>query len=367
MTAKSELSATMSADAQAEEPVDLPHPCGVSRDEVVVHRDEVDAAAGKGVQVDRQRRDEGLAFARLHLGDPAEVERHPAHQLDVEMALADRAPGSLPADGERLDEEVVHVLAVVEPLLELDRLRGKGVVVECADLRLEPVDQRHHRGEILDLPALTGAEDLREDTHDAPFYAEVPRQHRPGGAGETDQPRPVGARHYGGRRGRPALDAGELREPARCDDQRRHRRDRVRHRDQPVDGGGRRPRADGGRLLRSVERVPLHRRRGDRRHPRRHHPPRHRPHRLPPLAALRLPGAPVSRHRHPRRRAGHPQLLGPPDAERPPLGRRTSATRSSLSASGSASSSSFSSGSSSSASANTATRSSDCRSVGSSR
>ena len=79
------------SDGKAEEPVDRAHPFGVAACEVVVHGDDVDTPALEGVQVDRQRRDEGLSFAGLHFGDPAEVERHPAHQLDVEVALADGA------------------------------------------------------------------------------------------------------------------------------------------------------------------------------------------------------------------------------------------------------------------------------------
>ena len=59
------------------------------RGQVVVDRDEVDALAGEAVEVDRQRRDEGLALAGLHLGDPAEVQGGAAHQLHVVVALAD--------------------------------------------------------------------------------------------------------------------------------------------------------------------------------------------------------------------------------------------------------------------------------------
>ena len=38
-------------DAQSEQVVDRPHPAGVTPSEVVVHRDEVHALAGKGVEV----------------------------------------------------------------------------------------------------------------------------------------------------------------------------------------------------------------------------------------------------------------------------------------------------------------------------
>ena len=110
------------ADGQAEPAVDLAHPLGVAGRQVVVDRDEVHAPAGEAVEVGRQGRDERLALAGLHLGDPAEVQGGAAHELHVVVALADGALGGLARDRERLDQEVVEVLAVVEPLAELGGL-----------------------------------------------------------------------------------------------------------------------------------------------------------------------------------------------------------------------------------------------------
>ena len=107
------------ADGEAEEAVDLAHPLGVALGEVVVDGDDVDALAGERVEIDRQGRDQGLAFAGLHLGDHAAMQHDAAHQLDVEMALAERALGRLAHRGEGLGQEVVELFAVGEPLLEL--------------------------------------------------------------------------------------------------------------------------------------------------------------------------------------------------------------------------------------------------------
>ena len=57
------------ADRHPEEAVDPAHPLGVASRQVVVDRDDVDALAFERVEVRGQRRDERLAFARLHLGD----------------------------------------------------------------------------------------------------------------------------------------------------------------------------------------------------------------------------------------------------------------------------------------------------------
>ena len=67
------------------------------------------------VQVERQRGDQGLALAGLHLGDAAAVQHHAADQLHVVVAHAEHALARLAADGERLGQEVVERLALVEP------------------------------------------------------------------------------------------------------------------------------------------------------------------------------------------------------------------------------------------------------------
>jgi hypothetical protein len=51
----------------------------------------VRALAGEGVERERQRRDERLALAGLHLGDLAVVERGAADELDVVVAQAEEA------------------------------------------------------------------------------------------------------------------------------------------------------------------------------------------------------------------------------------------------------------------------------------
>src|SRR5207344_361696 len=59
------------------------HPLRVAASEVVVDRDEVDAFAGEGVQIQRHGGDEGLALAGRHLGDLALVQNDTADHLHV--------------------------------------------------------------------------------------------------------------------------------------------------------------------------------------------------------------------------------------------------------------------------------------------
>ena len=100
------------ADGEAEELVDLPHPFGVALGEIVVDGDDMHALAGERVEIDGQGGDQRLAFAGLHLGDPAFVEHHAADQLDVEMALAQGALGRLAHRREGAGQNLVEGLAV---------------------------------------------------------------------------------------------------------------------------------------------------------------------------------------------------------------------------------------------------------------
>ena len=166
------------ADLQAEEPVDPAHPLGVALGEVVVDRDEVHAAAGERVQVRRQRRDERLALAGLHLRDPAEVQGGAAHDLHVEVALAEHPLAGLADGGEGLGQQVVEhvgdqlllVLGVARVAasarstrrLELGGLGRELLVGEPLDLGLERVDLRDDRLDRLEPLALARVEDLVE-------------------------------------------------------------------------------------------------------------------------------------------------------------------------------------------------------------
>ena len=96
------------ADRHAEEAVDPAHPLGVAAGEVVVDGDDVHALAFEGVEIGGQRRDERLAFAGLHFGDPAAVQHHAADELHVEVPHVEHAPAGLAHDREGLGQQVVE-------------------------------------------------------------------------------------------------------------------------------------------------------------------------------------------------------------------------------------------------------------------
>ena len=96
----------------------------------------MDALVLEGVEVDRQRGDERLALAGLHLRDHALVQDHAADELHVEVTHAEHALGGLTSDSERLRQQVVERLAVLDALLELDGLGSKLLVGEGLERRL---------------------------------------------------------------------------------------------------------------------------------------------------------------------------------------------------------------------------------------
>ncbi len=128
------------ADGQPEELVDLAHPLGVALGEVVVDGDDVHAAAGERVEIDRQRCDQRLAFAGLHLGDLAVVQDHAADELHVEMALAERALAGLAHGGEGRHQDVVERGAVGDLFLEGLGARAQLLVGELLEFLLQRVD-----------------------------------------------------------------------------------------------------------------------------------------------------------------------------------------------------------------------------------
>ena len=151
------------ADGKAEELVDPAHPFGVALREIIVDRDDVDAPAGERVQIDRQRRRKRLALAGLHFGDHALVEDHPAHKLDVEMALSQGALGGLAHGGESLDEQVVRICAGLDAFAECVRAGPERTVRQRLQFRFERIDRRDLRPQAFQEAVVMGAEQALGD------------------------------------------------------------------------------------------------------------------------------------------------------------------------------------------------------------
>ncbi len=77
------LIAQDAADGQAQELINRAHPFAVARGQIIVDRDDVDAAAAQGVEIDGHGGDEGFAFAGGHFGDFALMQGDAADELDI--------------------------------------------------------------------------------------------------------------------------------------------------------------------------------------------------------------------------------------------------------------------------------------------
>jgi len=94
------------------------------------------ALAGQRVQVGREGGHERLTLAGPHLGDLALVQCDAAHELHVEVPLAEGALGRLPHRGERLRQQAVEGLAGEVAAPELRGLVAKLLVREGLEFGL---------------------------------------------------------------------------------------------------------------------------------------------------------------------------------------------------------------------------------------
>ena len=150
---------------QTQEAVHLAHPLAVALGQIVVDGDDMDALAGQGVQIGRQRGHQRLALTGLHLGDAPLMEHDTAHQLHGIGAHAQHAVGGLPHGGEGLRQDVVQRFAVGQTLLEL---RGLGLQLGIRQLfivLLQRGDLVHDGVDALQLPLAVGAENLGKQSH----------------------------------------------------------------------------------------------------------------------------------------------------------------------------------------------------------
>jgi hypothetical protein len=152
------------------------HPLGIASGEVIVDGDQLGILAREGVQVERQRGDEGLALTRGHLGDATFVERDAADQLDIEVhhvpgqfmiadqnRATDQSPGGIFYHSKRLGQDLVQRLALLQTQAELVGLGAKLVIGQRLVLLLELVDTRDDGAAFLDVFPMVSAGKFLED------------------------------------------------------------------------------------------------------------------------------------------------------------------------------------------------------------
>ena len=150
----------MQPTVNTQEAVDLSHPFAVACGQIVVHRHDMHAFAGQRVEIGGQGGDQGLAFAGLHFRNVAVMQHHAAHQLNVEMPLAERALGRFAHHREGFRQEIFQRLARRQPFAEGGRHGPELVVAHRLEAGLQGVDFGHYRPIGPDLALVGGAEKL---------------------------------------------------------------------------------------------------------------------------------------------------------------------------------------------------------------
>ena len=155
------------ADAEAEEGIEPAHPFGVTLGEVVVDGHDMHALAFKRVEDDGQRGDEGFAFAGLHFGDLALVERHRAEKLHIVMAHAEHADAGFADQREHFRQHGVDVLFAALHLIPINRQTLRQLLVrKSLHFGLKRIDFCHQRPELFQKTIVFTTENLAyEETY----------------------------------------------------------------------------------------------------------------------------------------------------------------------------------------------------------
>ncbi len=195
---KGEILSGDNADRHAEKVVQRSVPSSIASGQVVVDGDQMRPASLERVEVEGERRDEGLAFAGLHLRDASLVQHDAADQLHIEVAHVEGPFGCLANHRKGLRKEIVEgagalkvalvllrpreglLLALLgqsggerlpvadvaagdpEPLPELSRLVLELLIGERGHIGLEVVDERDDAFIALDFTPHRVPEDLIE-------------------------------------------------------------------------------------------------------------------------------------------------------------------------------------------------------------
>src|SRR5271170_883800 len=187
------------AHGQSEKLVNCAHPFAVAGGEIVVHSDNMDAAACERVKIDWQCRHQGLAFTGRHFGDFAVVQAGAADELHIEWdhlpflrmipdqdLRAAKAPAGVLHHGEGLGHDFLErggqlliILDLDEPRLPSRGLLAQGVVRKSFELFLQRIDFLYQRAELSNLTLVFRRYQLLEKTFDHAKCCQPLRQANP--------------------------------------------------------------------------------------------------------------------------------------------------------------------------------------------
>ena len=145
---------------QTQSAVNLAHPFGIAFRQIVVHRDDMHTLARQGIQIGRKGRHQRLAFAGLHFGDIALMQKDAAFQLNVKSPQAKGTMCGLTAVGEGFGQKIVKALAFLGASGEFFRLGLDPLIGEGFEFRLQRVDLCDQRANRFYFAIIGGSKDF---------------------------------------------------------------------------------------------------------------------------------------------------------------------------------------------------------------
>ena len=127
-------------DGQAQEIIEPTHPFGIAACQVIVHRDHMHTFVGQCIEIDRQRRRQGLALTSAHFRNLAVVQCHAAQQLHIEVSHLHDAFGAFPDCGKSFWQQRVERFPGSDPRLELHGFGAQLLVAQGFESGFQRID-----------------------------------------------------------------------------------------------------------------------------------------------------------------------------------------------------------------------------------
>ncbi len=106
------------AGRQAEELIQLAHPCRITRGQIVIDGDHMHATSGQRIQIDRQGSHQRFTFTGFHFRNLALMQDHAADELHVVMAHTEYAFRCLATNSKGFRQQVIQRFALFQALFE---------------------------------------------------------------------------------------------------------------------------------------------------------------------------------------------------------------------------------------------------------
>ena len=146
--------------------VDGPHPCCVPLGQIIVHRDQVDALSGQGIQIERHGCRQRFPLTGLHFRDRSLVQDQPAENLNVERPHPDAPPGRLADDREGFHQDVLQAGSLRQFFSEVVRFGAQSLVAEASNRRFQIVDLPQDERQALHLAVVFASDHFLQQSSD---------------------------------------------------------------------------------------------------------------------------------------------------------------------------------------------------------